>query len=563
MAVAFASVVVLASETLGLRVSGGRTNDGPSRARGRSMAVWTFSPRPSETMMRALCPQGVRPDGRASRMRAPEGAQLGPARSSSAVQCWPPLSLESSREEEDHGSLRWPGRTCAELHAGSNRAFGQTPEVDGGGDERAGTGGGGTKHCWTSAPVFGGGDAERLAVRAAGAARGGSGGGRTRGAEGTQGRSARRLGAGRGAADRGHSDARLQGPTTPGGAAQFGARLWLRGQGCGAGEEPAQVGVPLARDRGRRGSVRAQGTKQVAPQAAEAPSRPGRVAWSATGRPVAATGGGRRVAAQRGQDTPDHPDALDGTRDGNHPLCADGGRSGDPGAIPNASPVLELLGALHRDAIIGGLGTRQGRTIDALSRAPDARPDAQAERPPQVGVQGSGYHGDCAVARRPAAHCVRASGAGGCEAQPGQAHAGSPHRRHRAVDVEEPGGVRPGSPSARDRQDAGAFVGEASAARCVFGDTAREGFEGEHPLVSWSPGRDGESPVEGYAPSEYPLKRWPFEAQSGAWCPRFAGGQARFRFELLTGRPDSAASRISSPPVHSRGSARRQKGALA
>jgi hypothetical protein len=220
--------------------------------------------------------------------------------------------------------------------------------------------------------------------------------------------------------------------------------------------------------------------------------------------PVAATGGGGRVAAQRGQDTPDHPDALDGARDGNHPLGADGGRSGDPGAVPNASPVLELLGALHRDAIIGGLGTRQGRTIDALSRAPDSRPDAQAERPPQVGVQGSGHHGDCAVARRPAPHCVRARGAGGCEAQPGQAHAGSPHRRHRAVDVEEPGGVRPGSPSARDRQDAGAFVGEASAARCVFGDTAREGFEGEHPLVSWSPGRDGESPDAGYAPLGVP-----------------------------------------------------------
>ncbi len=111
--------------------------------------------------------------------------------------------------------------------------------------------------------------------------------------------------------------------------------------------------------------------------------------------------------------------------------------------------------------------------------------------------------------------------------------------------------------------DAGALVGEASAARCVFGDTARERFEGEHPLVSWPPGRDGESPDAGYAPSEYQLKRWPFEAQSGAWCPRSAGGQARFKFELLTGRSDSAASRISSSPVHSRGSARRPKGAPA
>jgi hypothetical protein len=45
--------------------------------------------------------------------------------------------------------------------------------------------------------------------------------------------------------------------------------------------------------------------------------------------------------------------------------------------------------------------------------------------------------------------------------------------------------------------------------------------------------------------------------------PPFCGRPRSFRFELLTGRPDSAAARISSPPVHSRGSAYRQKGALA
>jgi hypothetical protein len=60
------------------------------------------------------------------------------------------------------------------------------------------------------------------------------------------------------------------------------------------------------------------------------------------------------------------------------------------------------------------------------------------------------------------------------------------------------------------------------------GMASRERFEGEHPFVSCSPGRDGESQVEGYAPSEYRLKRWPHEALSGAWCPlllttRFSG----------------------------------------
>src|SRR6266545_6954308 len=166
MAVAVASVV-LASGTLGLRVSAGRANDGPSTARGRVVAGWTSSPRSSETLRQARSPQGVRPNGRASVMRAPEGARQGRARSSPAVLSWSPVSLQSSREEEDHGSLCRPGRACAELHAGSNRALGQTPQVDGGGDQRASAGGGGTKHFWASAPVLGGRDAERLAVRAA------------------------------------------------------------------------------------------------------------------------------------------------------------------------------------------------------------------------------------------------------------------------------------------------------------------------------------------------------------------------------------------------------------
>ena len=89
----------------------------------------------------------------------------------------------------------------------------------------------------------------------------------------------------------------------------------------------------------------------------------------------------------------------------------------------------------------------------------------------------------------------------------------------------------------------GAPGGEATAERNGFGVDARERFEGEHPLVSWSSGRDGEIPVAGYAPSEYRLKPWPHEALSGAWCPRFLGGNAGFEVERIAGR--SSAGQVA------------------
>ena len=93
------------------------------------------------------------------------------------------------------------------------------------------------------------------------------------------------------------------------------------------------------------------------------------------------------------------------------------------------------------------------------------------------------------------------------------------------------------------------------AAQWVFGVAHRERFEGEHPLVCWSPGRDGEIPDAGYAPSEYRLKPWPNEAQSGAWCPRVAGDHNEgFEVERVAGRTShSAASRASTPSVLTRG----------
>ncbi len=48
------------------------------------------------------------------------------------------LSLQSSREEDGHGSLRWSGRSPDELHLRGDGTVGQAAEVDGGGDERSG-----------------------------------------------------------------------------------------------------------------------------------------------------------------------------------------------------------------------------------------------------------------------------------------------------------------------------------------------------------------------------------------------------------------------------------------
>jgi hypothetical protein len=96
----------------------------------------------------------------------------------------------------------------------------------------------------------------------------------------------------------------------------------------------------------------------------------------------------------------------------------------------------------------------------------------------------------------------------------------------------------------RDRRDRpsidGARVGEAAAGRWIFGTTRRERFEGEHPFRDWPPVRDRETPFTSYAPSEYQLKPWPIEAQSGAWCPRFAGGNdSGFTVERVTGGSSS------------------------
>jgi hypothetical protein len=47
---------------------------------------------------------------------------------------------------------------------------------------------------------------------------------------------------------------------------------------------------------------------------------------------------------------------------------------------------------------------------------------------------------------------------------------------------------------------------------------AGDRFEGEYPVSDWHRGRDAEASKTCYAPSKYPTKQWPTEAQLELWC---------------------------------------------
>ena len=151
----------------------------------------------------------------------------------------------------------------------------------------------------------------------------------------------------------------------------------------------------------------------------------------------------------------------------------------------------------------------------------------------------------------------------GIKPNAGQAHAGPSDRGDGAVDVEAPGGVRPEATPAGDRADVGRSV-EARRSGSMRSDVAaRERFEGEHPLVSWSPGRDGKTHDEGYAPSEYRLKQWPNEGPIRSMVPPFCGRNAdtALTLERVAGPSAPRAPRVAespSPISVARSGARRQ-----
>ena len=82
-------------------------------------------------------------------------------------------------------------------------------------------------------------------------------------------------------------------------------------------------------------------------------------------------------------------------------------------------------------------------------------------------------------------------------------HAGPEDRGDGAIDVEAPGGLRPEATP----PDAGAEVApwiEAKGSGGASDAAARERIGGEHPFVSWRPGRDGKASDKGYAPPGVP-----------------------------------------------------------
>src|SRR5574341_27514 len=162
MAVALAGLVLASAAVRSINgtLAGERHSDGALSARGEVLAVRAASPRSSCGAAEPYCPRAVRPAGRSCLMRAPEGA-----RQYQGLRSWTPLvlwgrppSLRSSREEDCHGAVRWTGRPGRELHTGRDGAVGQATELDGGGDQRPGVGGGGAEHPRAHPFVPGGGD---------------------------------------------------------------------------------------------------------------------------------------------------------------------------------------------------------------------------------------------------------------------------------------------------------------------------------------------------------------------------------------------------------------------
>src|SRR5712692_5551966 len=164
--------------------------------------------------------------------------------------------LQSSGEEDWHGPIRWPGCACRDVYVGGDRPLGSTADVEGYRDERPGVGGSDPEHSWPSSPMPGRRDTERVAIRDPRAARSGDRGHDATRGQGGEGRSAGRLGAGRGAADWSDSDTSLQGAAAPGGAAERGTDVSDRHSGRGASEEPPEGSAAVARHPGRERRVR-------------------------------------------------------------------------------------------------------------------------------------------------------------------------------------------------------------------------------------------------------------------------------------------------------------------
>ena len=331
------------------------------------------------------------------------------------------------------------------------------------------------------------------------------------------------------------------------GLAGGGARLRLRSQRRGAGEEPPEGGVAEPWDHDGRERVRRREAGAVAGEAGwPAPAAGGDVGTAAGLGDAAASGGGALAAEEAKA----------------HPIIRKLATAPGMGPIRTAQ-VVAIVGTAERFRTrqqfwsYCGLGIVTHSSADwkrggqgamgACAEPVDAGPDTQATASAQGGVQGRGDDGDHAARGRPAARALPADGRGRDQAGTGAADvagaiAAIVLSMWKHQEVYDPKRQMVTAVSVGESRH------EATSAGCKPAVAARERFEGEHPFVSWSPGRDGQTPNEGYAPSECRLKPWPTEAQSGAWRARIAGKRNEgFRFERVeAGRTLPAGVREAS-----------------
>ena len=220
--------------------------------------------------------------------------------------------------------------------------------------------------------------------------------------------------------------------------------------------------------------------------------------------------------------TPDHSETVHGARDGSDPDGAGSGDRGDAGPLSDATSVLELLRSGDRDAVFRGLVPGREPQVGSPAGGTDAWSDAQAAPTLEGVFKGATttvvaqlpedpLHGDYERMLRSG---IKPSLAKLTLARKIAATVLSMWKHQEVYDPKRHHFVGSGVAALSEAEGIGGESGVA----------ARERFEGEHPLVSWSAGREGKTRDAGYVPSECRPKRWPRKALSGAWRPRLTGG---------------------------------------
>ena len=296
------------------------------------------------------------------------------------------------QEENADGEIYRTRRTRVELHAGDRRTQRKTFGLAGGGNERAGADRGAARDSEEPALVPGRRDAVGVAVRGAGAARGGANGGGGRQEPGPEDRQAGRVCPGGEAADRITGDEGLQEPGPVQAAEGTGEELRLPGRRHGAGEEPAQERAALERSGLRRGAL---GLLEARPggvvgQAAGSEQDDGRVAVRGARRTRGIEGEGREGVAGGSTQASRVACAEDVPGSGSDP---DGGApagGGDAVPVPEPEQILGVLRTGRGDAELVGLGAGSGWAVGKGTGTADAGAESELQPHAEACVQGRG-----------------------------------------------------------------------------------------------------------------------------------------------------------------------------